>query len=359
MTPTVQLVLGLVVLTAGAESLVRGASRIAAGIGVPPLIVGLTVVSFGTSAPELAVSVKAGLAGQADIALGNVIGSNLFNVLVILGLSAVITPLVVDRQLIRRDVPVMIGLAGLTWALAFDGALTRIDGVVLCVGLLGYMGHLAWGATRRSTSPAAQDAPPAPLRRAWSAMVLAVAFVAAGMTMLVLGSRWFVAGAVELALALGISELVVGLTLVAGGTSLPELATSVVAALRGQRDIAVGNVVGSNIFNVVCVLGIATVVAPDPVQVSAEVVRFDLVVMFAVSVACLPVFFSGAIVSRREGLFLVGYYGIYSVMIVLRALERPEFSTLQVAVWGFLIPMTGLAMVLSSARRGSRGRGGP
>ena len=186
-----------------------------------------------------------------------------------------------------------------------------------------------------------------------------IAPLVVGLVVLTGGAELLVRGASRIAAGIGVPPLIVGLTVVSFGTSAPELAVSVKAGLGGQADIALGNVVGSNIFNVACVLGIATVVAPAPVQVSADVVRFDLVVMFAVSVACLPVFFSSTIVSRREGICLVGYYGVYTSMIMLRDLGRPELATLQMAVWGFLLPLTSIALLISLARRGARKAGDP
>ena len=254
-------VIGLIILIAGAELLVRGASRLAVGFGISPLVVGLTVVAFGTSAPELAVSVGSALSGQADIALGNVVGSNIFNVLFILGVSALIGALVVAQQLIRLDVPLMIGVS--VAARCCWGWTAASAGWRACCS-----SPASWPTRFSPSARAAKNWRGAgrvrPRVRAGEAqgprqVLLNIGFVIAGLALLVLGSRWLVNGAVSIARALGLSELIIGLTIIAAGTSLPEVATSIIASLRGERDIAVGNVVGSNIFNILAVLGLSAV----------------------------------------------------------------------------------------------------
>lgn len=243
------LVLGLVLLVFGGDLLVKGASRLALGLGIAPVVIGLTVVAFGTSAPELVVSVKAALGGDADIALGNVVGSNILNVLLILGASALITPLVVHRTLLVSDVPVMIGASILCYFVAADGVISRIEGGFLFVALIAYISRTvlksrAENAVHEETvDPLAEidvSGPPAPLMN--------IGFIVLGLVVLVVGAQSFLWGSIEIARIVGLSELVIGLTIVSVGTSLPEIATSIIAALRGDRDIAIGNVVGSNIF---------------------------------------------------------------------------------------------------------------
>jgi cation:H+ antiporter len=335
------LIVGLVLMVVGAEGLVRGASRLAATVGIAPLIIGLTVVAFGTSAPEMAVSVEASLRGQADIAVGNVIGSNIFNILFILGLSALIIPLAVSQQLIRFDVPIMIGLSVFVLLLSLDGDLDFIDGALLAAGLGTYLVFLGWQAKRNpavaSTDEVAELLGHGAGRGRW---VQNLALVGGGLGLLVLGSHWFVEGAVGIARFLGVSELVIGLTIVAAGTSMPEVVTSVIAALRGERDIAVGNVVGSNIFNLMGVLGLAGLVAPDGVEVARSVIRFDLPVMIVVAAACLPIFFAGGTIGRWKGALLFGYYLAYTAYLILRAREHdalPEFSAVMLY---FALPLT-------------------
>lgn len=340
-------VFGLALLIAGAELLVRGASRLAAAFGISPLVIGLTVVAFGTSSPELAISVQSSLAGQSDIALGNVVGSNIFNVLFILGLSAVITPLLVAQQLVRLDVPVMIGVSLLVLGLGLDGALNRLEGGLLATGLLGYMLFLIRQSRRESQAVQTEYAQEfGAATSAGRGRLINLALVAGGLGLLVLGSRWLVTGAVAFAQALGVSELVIGLTLVAAGTSMPEVATSLIAAVRGQRDIAVGNVVGSNIFNLLGVLGLTAVVAPGGVPVSDAVLNFDLPVMIAVAVACLPIFLSGHLIARWEGFVFLGYYAAYTAYLVLQSAQHdalPLFSTVMSA---FVLPLTAITLLL-------------
>jgi len=251
--------LGLGCLIGGAELLVRGASRLAAAAGISPLVIGLTVVAYGTSAPEMAVSVQSALAAQADIALGNVVGSNIFNVLFILGVSALIIPLTVAQQFVRKEVPIMIGASLLLWLAAADGVIARWESALLFAGIVAYTVYLVRESRRERREiqeEYAAEFGAAPAAKG-GGVAVNIGLVLAGLALLVLGSRWLVDGAVAIARAAGLSELVIGLTIVAAGTSLPEVATSILAAVRGERDIAVGNVVGSNIFNILAVLGIA------------------------------------------------------------------------------------------------------
>lgn len=372
---------GLVVLGLGADWLVRGASRLATAAGISPLVVGLTVVAFGTSAPELSVSVVSALQGQTDVALGNVVGSNVLNVLFILGLSATITPLAVQRQLVRLDVPLMIGASALVYLMALDLHISRLDAALLAAGLLGYLGlQVVQGRKEGAAAAAARSATPLPEdeegdepataageahgdaearrpRRRWLRNGL---LTLAGLALLVVGSRWFVTGAVTLARSFGLSELVIGLTLVALGTSLPEVATSVMAALKGERDLAVGNVVGSNLFNLLGVLGVAGVVAPDGLPVSSAIVGFDLPVMIAVAVACLPVFFSGLTIARWEGVLFLGYYVAYTAFIVLAASQHQAAPLFGLVMLEFVIPLTVITLgvvMLRGVRKGRRREG--
>lgn len=258
---TLLFLVGLGLLVLGAESLVRGASRLAASVGVSPLVIGLTVVAFGTSAPEMAVSISSSLAGHADVAVGNVVGSNIFNVLFILGVSALLVPLVVSQQLVRFDVPLMLGISVVLWLLSLDHRIGMVDGALLFGGIILY----TWWAirtSRRESRLVEQEyaAEFGERDRSLGRIAFDVFRVALGLALLVTGSNWFVDGAIEIAEAFGVSDLVIGLTLIAAGTSMPELATSVVAGLRGERDIAVGNIVG-NIFNILAVLGMSGLVA--------------------------------------------------------------------------------------------------
>ena len=343
------LIFGTILLVAGAESLVRGASRLATSAGVSPLVVGLTVVAFGTSSPELAVSAHAALTGEADIAIGNVVGSNIFNILFILGLSAMVTPLVVAQQLIRLDVPIMIGVSILLFALGMDGKIGRLEGLLLFSLSVVYTVFLirisrlesraVQAEYEREYAVGAEEKTP----RAWK---IDLAYVVGGMAGVVLGSRWLVDGAVRVALDLGVSELMIGLTVIAIGTSLPEVATSVVASMRGERDIAVGNVVGSNIFNILGVAGLTGLVAPDGVSVSVDVLRFDIPVMILVAMCAAPALVSGMILQRWEGFLFLAYYLAYLSHLILAASGDSTLPGLDSVVISLMVPLTALAVLV-------------
>jgi cation:H+ antiporter len=310
MTSSLLLAAGLTVLTAGADLLVRGASAIAARLGLSPLVIGLTVVAFGTSAPELAVSMKASIAGQGGIAIGNIVGSNIFNVAAILGISALICPLAVHLNIIRRDMPLMLGASALFIGLAHTGGgLSRLEGM----GLFGLIvAYTAWSvrASRREVGALVEVVLPdaAPLTPPGRPLAISIALTITGLAMLVAGAQLFVDNAAAIARSLGWSEAVIGLTIVAAGTSMPELATSVVASLRRQTDIAIGNVVGSNIFNLLCIGGLASVANPIG---TGGVRTVDFAAMLVTSLILLPLMRSGSRISRSEGGILLGCFLFY------------------------------------------------
>lgn len=328
--------------------LVRGASKAASGLGISPLIIGLTVVAFGTSSPELAVSIGGAVSGQADIALGNVVGSNIFNVLFILGLSAVIVPLTVSQQIIRFDVPLMIIVSFAVLFIGLDQVISRFDGLLLVAGLALYIGILVVLSLRAHSS---KNEPDQKLNTEDDSQgqvnwLINIFLVVAGLALLVLGSRWFVNSAVSFAAYLGVSELIIGLTIVAAGTSMPEVVTSIIAAIRGERDIAVGNVVGSNIFNILGVLGISGMLAPSGISVSESIMAFDIPLMIAVAIACLPIFFTRGVISRWEGALFIGYYIAYTLYLVFNATQHdllPIFSTVMLY---FVIPITVVTIIV-------------
>ena len=355
----VRFVAGGVLLIAGAELLVRGASRLAIGLGISPLVVGLTVVAFGTSSPELAVTVGSAHRGAADVALGNVVGSNIFNVLFILGVSALIVPLVVAQPLVRRDVPLMIATSILALLLAVDGRIGRLDGLLLAAGIVAYTVFLIRQSRRDPPQVQAVSQEPSGGEQGRGARRRLVnpGFVAIGLVLLVIGAHWLVEAAVVTASLLGVSELVIGLTVVAAGTSLPEVATSVLAAFRGERDIAVGNIVGSNIFNILAVLGLAGIVAPDGIPVSPGALAFDMPVMIAVAVATLPIFFTGYAIVRWEGAVFLVYYLAYTLYLVLDATEHAAFAPFSAAMAWFALPLTGLTLAAVAWRASGRGLG--
>ncbi len=346
-------VLGLGLLVLGAEWLVAGASRLAASAGISPLVIGLTVVAFGTSSPELAVSLSAAWRGQADMAVANVVGSNIFNVLFILGASAAITPLLVAQELVRRDVPLMIGASAIVWLLAVDGTIDRLDGVLLATALIAYTSWIVWEARREvavAEFATADLLPPTP-----KSLPKNVALVVLGLLMLVLGSHWLVGGAVAFAQWLGVSEVVIGLTIVAAGTSLPEVATSILAAVRGQRDIAVGNVVGSNVFNLLGVLGTSAIASPVGLAVREAMVGLDLPVMTAVAVACLPIFARGHMIPRWQGLVFLGFYCAYATYLVLDATGHEAKQGYAAVMLRFVVPLTVMTLLVLALRVLRRG----
>lgn len=384
------ILLGLVLLVAGGEFLVRGAAALAAKLGMSPLVVGLTVVAFATSAPELAVTLGSVLNGEPDLAVGNVVGSNIANVLLILGVSALILPLLVKVQLVRVDIPFMVAMSVLLLILASDGQVTRSDGFVLFVILVLYIGiaiilgrrdqagaspaqpggavalastarldaevggrsNSTGGSTPSSSEPNPMDATAddiAELSEAsgpwWRDLIL----VAFGVGLLVVGANALVSGATSIASALGVSELVIGLTVVAIGTSLPELATSIVAVRRGQRDLAVGNVVGSNIFNIGAVMGLAGIFSPTAVPVPESALALDIPLMIAAAVALLPIAFTGSKISRWEGGLFVGLYFSYMTYLVLAAGDRPALQGFTSVMFWFVTPLVALTLVSTAA----------
>lgn len=339
-------VLGLVLLVGGAEILVRGAKNISLMLGISPLIVGLTVVAFGTSAPEVAVSVKAALEGNADIGVGNVIGSNISNILLVLGLSAAVAPIVVSRKLIRLDVPIMVAVSLLAYGFSLNGNLGNVEAFIMLGMLFGYIVFLIIHERKEKAilKELGEEIPKIAMSaKSW---VLNLAFVAGGLYLLVLGSDFLVDSAVKLARIWGISELIIGLTIVSVGTSLPELATSVVASFKGERNMAVGNIVGSNIFNLLLVLGATALVSPLGIDVSVNAINFDFPVMIAVSVACLPIFARGYSIKRWEGILFVGYYAAYVIYLVMDSVNYPYIEQFNIAMTWFVIPLTLLTMII-------------
>ncbi len=354
------LIAGLILLVIGAEILVRGASRLASSLGISPLVIGLTIVAFGTSAPEMAVSIGASWAGQADLALGNVVGSNIFNVLFILGVSALVAPLVVSQQLVRLDVPLMIAASVAVLLMGLDNKISRIDGVFLFGAVLAYTFFLIRQSRRESSAAvtAQYEAEYGVGAQNDSAVIQYLkdgVMILGGLALLVLGAQWLVDSAVQIAQYLGMSELVIGLTIVAAGTSMPELATSVIASLRGERDIAVGNVVGSNIFNLLAVLGLSSIVAPDGVQVADAALAFDIPVMVGVALICLPIFFTGYLISRLNGALFLFYYVAYTAYLLMAAQQHESLQTFGTAMVWFVMPAT-VIMLVTMAWRYQRGR---
>jgi cation:H+ antiporter len=375
-----RILLGLVLLVAGGELLVRGASGLATRIGMSSLVVGLTVVAFATSAPELAVTLGAVMGGEPGLAVGNVVGSNIANVLMILGSSAIILPLLVKVQLVRIDIPFMAALSILFLLLAIDGGFSRVDGLILLVMLVLYIavaiilsrrdGHVddlrgpgasiatasagRVGQTARTSGDTMTEAVEDVEARGSIGRDLVLVLI--GVVLLVVGANILVKGATGIATAFGVSDLIVGLTVVAIGTSLPELATSIVAVRRGQRDLAVGNVVGSNIFNIGAVAGMAAMISPTGLPVPESALALDIPLMIAASVVLLPLAFTGSVIARWEGGLLVALYVSYLLYTVLAAAERPILQGFTTVMLWFITPLVVLTVISTVIHEISRRR---
>ena len=332
--------LGLVLLAGGAELLVRGASSLASALRIPRLIIGLTIVSYGTGMPELFVGANAALEDQASLAVGSVLGSNVFNVLAVLGLSALAMPLIVSSRLVRLDVPFMIIVSVGLLLLSLDKHLGRGDGVIMLVALAVYTIFLfVRGRSETKETPETTDSSRAQ-KRMPSILFKNLLLVGAGFLLLGLGANWLIGGATVIARDIGVSELIIGLTLVAAGTSMPELATSITASLRGQQDLAVGNVVGSNIFNILGVLGFSSLISSSWLRVEDAAFNFDIPVMIAVSAACLPIFFTGYAIVRWEGALFFGYFIAFILYLSFRASDHDALGEFSAVMIAFAFPLT-------------------
>ena len=342
---------GLIILIIGADLLVRGASKLAAAAGIPPLVIGLTIVAIGTASPEIAVSLQAASLGQGSLTLGNVLGSNIFNILFVLGVTALVAPIVIAEQLIRFDAPIMVGVSLLTFGFALDGNLGAIDGGILILALLGYT-VFALRQSRKESEEVheeyAQEFADTE-KHTTQNTVKNILFMIIGLGLLVLGARWLVDSATTMAKAIGISELVIGLTIVAVGTSLPEVATSIIAALKGESDIAVGNAIGSNIFNLLGVMGLSGVLAPGGIEVAHRVLTFDFLVMVFVALVCMPVFYVDDNVSRGEGMLFLSYYVIYTTYLILDSSHSSVLPAVTLFV-SFYIPLTFIGLIMFTVR---------
>ncbi|QRY50842.1 calcium/sodium antiporter [Mycolicibacterium septicum] len=317
-------VVGLVALAIGAEVMVRGGAQLASRLGISPMLVGLTVVSIGTSLPELAVGVTAALEDSGELAVGNIAGTNVVNILFILGLSALIRPLAIERRTLRFDLPVMAGAAVLLWVLAVNGVLSRLDGLILVCGAIVYTVVLIQMSRRESRATVAEYAqafPAAPepgeaTKRVGGKTVQHVAMTVTGIAVVILGAEWLVGGAVGIAREFGVSDALIGLTVVAIGTSAPELVTTIVSTVRGERDIAVGNLLGSSVYNILLILGITCLVPANGLALTHNLVWIDIPLMVAASLACIPIFVSGRRVHRAEGAAMVTAYLGYLVFLL-------------------------------------------
>jgi len=344
-------IIGLASLVWGAEILVRSSSKLAASIGVSKLVIGLTVVAFGTSAPELAVGIDAGIRGKSDILMGNVIGSNLTNTLLILGLSALIIPLKVHKNLIRFDLPVMIGATILLIGLSYNNILSTLECLILILFLFIYLIALVRFSGKTDFTKKEELLAGSP----WVNGLLT--FV--GLVMLIAGARWLVDSATIFAEMAGVSELVIGLTIVAIGTSMPEIVTSILAAIKGEKDLAVGSIVGSNILNILSVIGISGLFIPE-IPIQQSLLNIDMLVLLGISVLCVPFFYSGKIISRTEGAILFACYILYLTYLYLDSVQSDLFALFVQGIFYVVIPAvviyTLIILVLEWRGKGEKGK---
>ncbi|MFZ9266787.1 MAG: calcium/sodium antiporter [Vulcanococcus sp.] len=344
-----EIVAGILLLFGGGELFVSGSVALSLLLGIPQIVIGLTVVSMGTSAPELFVSLLSTLQGGAagdSIAVSNIVGSNIFNVMVVLGASAAITSLRVKSRLVRRDVPLLLAVSMATWGMASTGRLTWVAGLALLTALVI---NLVW-EIRSAKEDQAEGADDLDADGA-APMPVALFKLAAGLALLVVGSQVLVKGAITAAQALGVSETVIGLTIVSAGTSMPELVTSLVAAYRGKADLAIGNVVGSNLLNQLVILGLCALVSgQDGLAVDPVMLSRDFPVMVLTTLACLPIFWSGGVINRLEGWLLLGGYGLYLIEQVLSSTAAPGADLFRLFVLVAVLPLVLVFLIWSSLR---------
>ncbi len=313
--PSLLLICGFIMLSARAEIMVSASSRLAIRVGISPLIVGLTIMAFGTSAPELAVSINSATVGFSELALGNVIGSNIANIGLVLGISALICPIRIEKQLVRSEIPIVIIASIVMGFLLLDGELNLTDGAILSIGLLIFL-YAGFRQVNKEFEGEELDLHPSRAAQEAGQSSMNLILIVGGLILLVFGSQVFVDNAVTLARVIGVSEALIGLTLIAIGTSIPELATSVIAAVRRQPDIALGNIIGSNVFNILCVLGITALISPI---LSGQITTTDFAVMILFSSILLPLAWTDLTLSRTEGLFLLAGYLVYLVFVSQQA----------------------------------------
>lgn len=321
LTSIASIAAGLVVLVIGAELLVRSGTRLAMQLGISPVVIGLTIVALGTSTPELAVGIDAVLSGSGDLAIGNIAGTNVVNILLILGLSALIHPLALRAATLWLDLPMIVAASLLLLAMAWDGRLTRIEGIALVAVALAYTVAIVLVARRESLAVktrfagALPDSPPV-FSETRSNTLRDIVILAASIVILVVSADWLVDGAVDLARIWNVSDEFIGLTIIAIGTSAPELVTTVISTIRRQRDIAIGNLLGSSVYNILFILGL-TCIVPAETPVARSLIEVDIPVMAAVALVCIPVFISGRQISRVEGGLFVAAYLTYVTYLVI------------------------------------------
>jgi len=354
MLSVISLVGGLVGLFVAGQFVVDGASTIGRHFGLTPMVVGLTIVAAGTSAPELAVVLQSVAADDTELAVGSVIGSNIANVLLVLGLAATFATIHVTSRAVRVDIPIMIGASALLLVMALDGVIERLDGIVLFTVLVCFVVWTLRSAPRLNGESADVEdpdrSPESPCQERVQSIGRLVPQLIFGIGGLAIAARFVVSGAEEIATSLGIPELIVGLTIVALGTSAPEIVTTLVAAWSGNRDLAVGNAVGSNIFNILLVFGLSTIVAPDGIPISTDALELDIPVLLAAALACLPFVFWDHKLDRWEGGVFVGYYFAYVVFLVLDGTGHRASDPFAFVMLAFVVPLTALTLAVAVVR---------
>ncbi|MDR9419086.1 calcium/sodium antiporter [Gracilimonas sp.] len=339
---------GLLILIGGAELFLKSVDKFGVAWSVSPVVMGLTVVAFATGAPELAISLQAAVDGKPDLVVGNILGSNIANILLILGIAGLVSPLKITNRIIKIDVPMVIGASVLLFLLARDGLLSPLDGGIILVGLILYSLFMYFQIRKDRADNILQNGGGVELKEPVSTgfYVKYVLILLGGLIMIVAGSRFMVHAAVEIAGTLGISELIIGLTIVSIGTSLPEVATSVSAVRRGDSDTAVANVMGSNLYNILLTLSLTVLIAPGAIDVSAEAIKLDFPFMIIVAAGCLPLFWPGKVLGRPEAFGFLTYYGLYLGYLVLIGLQHPFKEQFEgIMVW-VVIPITILLIII-------------
>lgn len=341
-------VVGLATLIGGAELFLRSVDKFGAAWSVSPVVMGLTVVAFATGAPELAISLQAAVDGKPDLVVGNILGSNIANILLILGIAGLVHPLKITNRIIKVDVPMVLAASGLLYVLALDGLLSPLDGAIIFLGLIGYSVFMYYQIRKDRENNISINGGETKLKESPTAVFYLkfVVLLLIGLVLIVMGSRFMVHSAVEIAGVLGISELIIGLTIVSIGTSLPEVATSVSAVRHGDSDTAVANVMGSNLYNILLTLSLTVLIAPGAIDVSMDAVNLDLPFMLIVAGGCLPLFWPGKVLGRPEAFGFLSYYGLYLTYLVLISIQHPFKDQFEgIMVW-IVIPITVLLIIL-------------
>jgi cation:H+ antiporter len=340
---------GLGLLVVGAEGLVRGSTRLGRLAGLSPLVVGLTIVSFATTAPEASVSITASARGQNELAIGNVLGSNIFNILVVAGVAAAIIGIPVSNFTIRKDLPVLIIGTAIVYMLALNRSIVEWEGVLLVLALASFIGFSVW-QSRTGARPTRESRVERTRRQALNEMGIGLVLSLIGAGLLVLGSRLFVDSASNMAEALGVSELIIGLTIVSIGTSAPELTTSIVASLRGETDLAIGNAVGASVINLLGVIGMSAVVSGGGLVVPDDSIKLDFPVALTVGIVVLTIAILGRRAGRRDGIFMIAFYCVYLAALIAITQDRDVLNPASFIALAIVLPVSVIAVIFAIAK---------